>query len=174
MHPHILGLISDSPPSHKAQIVKLLCHKKGKSQDILKMLKMTINPVSVHDAAWLDKYPKYPNTSASLLHFTAFFKNYLWDYSPNVRNPLSIKQTLHNGAVTCFWGGTLIFDINRKSNRQTRLSTGAARTAQDIEPKYCDIHQYPYKTIQPTNTHQTPGTIINFLYELVQGVSCVS
>ena len=57
MHPHILDLIS---------------HKKGKGQDILKMLKMTINPVSVHDAAWLDIYPKYPNTSASLLHITAF------------------------------------------------------------------------------------------------------
>ena len=80
------------------------------------------------------------------------------------RTPSFQPNNLHSGAVTCFWGE---FDINRKSNRQTRLSMGAAYNTgywgkilwySPISPSNLQIH--------PTNKHQTPATIVP-----VQGLS---
>ena len=65
--------------------------------------------------------------------------------------PFSIQQQQSPLFCLCDMFPWKDFDINRKSNRQTRLLTGAN---QDIEPKYCDIHQYPLKSTHENNKPQ--------------------
>ena len=52
-------------------------------------------------------------------------------------------------------------DLISTGNRTDKLDyPWVQHTTQDIEAKYCDIHQYPSKYIHPTNKHQTPATIV--------------